>query len=347
MKVAIDTSPVRTGHVVRGVGIYTKNLLEALREVVKEEEDRIEILEGRREEADIWHLPYFEPYFITLPFFARVPVVVTIHDTTRVIYTDHYPPGIKGRLKFLYQKLALGRVAGVMTDSECSKKDIVRFLDVPGDRVHVVRLAPGRVFGQIKSEKELARVKGKYNLPSKFVLYVGDVDWNKNVLGLVRAVKMTNLPLVIVGKQAVSQDFNRAHIEMKPLVELLEKYGRDPQVIRLGFVPEEDLVGVYNLATLYCQPSFYEGFGLPVLEAMASGCPVVCSKRASLVEIGGDAVEWVNPDDTKQMAEVIRGVAESEEKKKELIKKGLVWVKQFNWIKTARQVIDIYKMSLK
>jgi glycosyltransferase involved in cell wall biosynthesis len=149
-----------------------------------------------------------------------------------------------------------------------------------------------------------------------------------------------------VGKQAIQENFDKKHVENRPLVQLIEEYGNDPLVRRLGFVLNDDLVAIYNLAAVYCQPSFYEGFGLPVLEAMACGCPVVAANTGSLPEICGNAAIMVNPNDIKSIAGGLREVVENEDLRRDLIKKGLNQVKKFSWEKTAEETIRVYERVL-
>jgi glycosyltransferase involved in cell wall biosynthesis len=178
------------------------------------------------------------------------------------------------------------------------------------------------------------------------VLYVGDVNYNKNILGLAKACKIAKIPLVIAGKQAAQKEFDREHIENQPLLEFLTKYGEDKQVLRLGFVDDNDLVSLYNLATLCCQPSFYEGFGLPVLEAFACEVPVVAAKTQALVEIAEPACLFADPNDPDEIAEKILQVAEDNELRNQLIERGKVLVKNYSWEKTARETFEVYKKVL-
>lgn len=344
MKVALDVSPLRSEHQFRGIGTYTRNLLEALR-VIKKVNFQVVLVENKQvpQDCDLIHYPFFDLFFRTLPLVRRKKTVVTIHDTTPLVFSEHYPPGVKGKLKLQTQKLALKTVDRVITDSKNSKKDIVKYLNYPQEKIEVVYLAPNKVFQPTKDAKKLTRIEKKYRLPKRFVLYVGDVNYNKNIIGLVKAGKAAKMPLVIIGKQAVPKEFDKDHIESQSLVQLIKEYGKDPEVIRLGFVSEEDLVVIYSLATVYCQPSFYEGFGLPVLEAMACGTPVVTSKKASLAEIAGKAAILVDPYDINDIANGLTVAVEDENLREELIKKGFEQAKKFNWKKVANETYKVYQ----
>lgn len=336
MKIFVDTKPLRTGHAVRGVGSYTRNLIETLKK-----RGGVKLVNSPRL-ADVVHIPYFDLFFNTLEVSGK-PTVVTIYDVIPLIYSEHYPPGIRGKINFWRQKWELKKVNAVITISETSKKDIVRFLDVPQQKIRVSHLAPGKMFKPITSHSSLITARKKYNLPDSFVLYVGDVNYNKNVLRLVKACKKIGVPLVIIGKQAAEKDFDRAHIENEPLLHLIEEYGDDPDVVRLGFVSEEDLVKIYNLATVYCQPSLYEGFGLPVLEAMACGTPVAAAKTQALVEIAEGAALFVDPKDTEDISHELKKVLTNKKLQEELSAKGLKHVQNFSWEKHADETLRVYK----
>src|SRR5258708_215143 len=268
MRVAIDNGPLSSGHSVRGVGAYTRGLINALGSEVEAVDFEKTDLSG----YDILHYPYFNPFIVTLPFRKTAKIVVTIHDLIPLLYPDHYVPGIKEDINYFVNKILF-------------------------EKVHVVYLAPRKIFKKIVDKKMLKSIQEKYNLPKEFVLYVGDVNYNKNVPGLINAAKIAKMPLVIVGKQAVEiedlardmksisgvQDFirfllDKPHPELKHYQEIVKSLENNTDVFRLGYVSDEDLVAIYNLSSIYCQPSFYEGFGLPVLEAVASGTKVVASR---------------------------------------------------------------------
>lgn len=346
MKVLIDVSPLETVHQHRGIGAYTKSLVNALK--AREDENEYVFSRGEKllKNVDLVHYPWFDLFQLTLPLEKPYPTVVTVHDVIPLLFPQQYPKGARGWLKFRVQKFSLNQARAVITDSENSKTDIVRTLSFPEKKIFVVPLAPASIFKKLKGSEWKDKVRKKYKLPEKFALYVGDVNWNKNVVGLVRAAKKAKIPLVIVGKQAASKDFDRTHPENQPLVELQELIDED--VILTGFVPESDLVEIYNLASLYAQPSFYEGFGLPPLEAMACLVPVVASKRASLPEVLGEAAVFVEPGDYNKIASGIRKVLNlSAEERERLIKKGQKQAAKYSWRKVADETVAVYHQALK
>ena len=346
MKIAIDAGPMSKGDVGRGIGFYTEQLVKHLKKLKDVDLDLVDAARNDLAKYDIVHYQKFHPYFFSVPFTKSIPSILTIHDLIYLIYPKHYPAGIKGKLRFLIQRELVKKMDAIITVSETSKKDIVRFLGIPQEKIHVVYLAPREIFKKMTNTTILSSIVVKYKLPQKFVLYVGDVNYNKNLLGLAQACKIAKIPLVIAGKQAAKEDFDRNHPENKPLANLLQKYGEDKDIMRVGFVPDDDLAAIYNLASLYCQPSFYEGFGLPVLEAYASECPVVASRTQALVEIGEPAAYFADPKDPKDIAEKISQVSNDRELKDQLVQRGKALVKNYSWDKTAKETLEVYKKVL-
>lgn len=369
MRVAIDTSPLKRGDKVRGVGEYTRQLFAALGKKAKTSKNlhisEVDLSKDDLSGHDLLHLPYFSPFQTTLPKNSNTKVIVTIHDLTPLIYPKHYPPGFRGWLNLQAQKRRLKEVDAIITDSETSKKDIVRFFGIKTEKIFPTHLAAADHFRVVNSKDKLEKVARKYRLPKKFVLYVGDINYNKNIPGLIKACSLAKLPLVIVGKQAKEIEelgvdlhsisgprdwirflFNQPHPELAHYKKILSAYKSNNQVMRLGFVPIEELVAIYNLATVYCQPSFYEGFGLPVLEAMACGTPVVAARTQALVEIAGNSALFADPKDPKDLADKIKSVFNDKKLQEELLKKGLKLSKKYSWKKTASETIRVYKAAL-
>lgn len=349
MKIAIDVSPLSTGHRVRGIGFYLENLRKALLEYHPENE-YIFFKRGENlpKDTDLVHFPYFDPFFITLPFYKQLKTVVTVHDLTPLVFPEAFPRGIKGEIRWQMQKLSLRKTDAVITDSECSKRDVIKIAGVRESKVKSVYLAAGEHFRDIKNETEkLKEVRKKFKLPEKFVLYVGDVTWNKNLPRLINASKIANAPLVMVGKALASNDFDKENPWNKDLVEVqLMTEGQD-SIKKLGFVESEELVAIYNLATVFTMPSLYEGFGLPVLEAMACGCPVITSKEGSLKEVADNAALIVDAYDEGDIANGIQKVFNDMNLQKELTLKGFERAKKFSWKKTALETVKVYEQVAK
>lgn len=383
MKVAIDSGPLTSGHSVRGVGAYTGELIKSINQLssnslnqlvnksVKRELDnsiKFEAVDFGKTDLrkyDVVHYPYFHPFQKTLPdrFFPRQKIVVTIHDLIQLIYPTIYQPGLKGQINFWKQKKLINRVDAIIVPTETSKKDVVRFLNVDPNKVYVIYEGVKMVYGKIVDGGLLRRIGNKYKLPKQFVLYVGDVNYNKNIPTLIKACLKINVPLVICGKQALEvadaginlmnlegpRDyfrflFNIPHPELKHYFELSEEFDNNKdKIVRLGFVQDRDLAVIFNLASVYVQPSYYEGFGLPVLEAFASETPVVISKTNCLVEIAGDAALVADPKSVGQFADKINRLLKNRGTKEHLITKGRERLKKFSWDKAAEETTLVYK----
>lgn len=365
IKVAIDSAPLNSGDKVRGIGVHTRELVKSIN-FLEKKEISVDIVDFKNEKLtdyDILHFQNFNPYLTHLPHEKIAKkMLITIHDLIYLIYPDKYKSGIRGKVNFLKQKSLLKNFDGILTISETSKKDICRFLEIDPDIVYVVPLAPKNIFNVNPGIQFLNTIKEKYNLPDKFVLYVGDINYNKNIPKLIEACKLSKVTLVIVGKQAKEIEylpseniknlkgprdylrflFGIPHPELSHYKKLNREF-RKNNVKTLGFVPDEDLVAIYRLATLYVQPSLYEGFGLGVLEAFASGCPVVCSKTQALVETSEGAALFADPKSSSDISAKIKIFKDNEILRKEYIKKGLERSKNFSWKNVALKTIEVYK----
>lgn len=345
MWVAIDTTPLATASKFRGVGLYTKKLLEGLN---SQGAVKIITFEGKNipPSVNLVHYPYFSPFFLSLPPVLKIGFVVTVHDLIPLVFPKAYPPGIKGKVRFLIQRKRVKNAKMIITDSESSKKDINKYLGIPVDRIRVVYLAAANNVKRINDKNLLEKVSQKFNLPKRFVLYVGDVNFNKNLPSLLKACLNIKIPLVIVGRQAVQKDFDLGNVENAPLIELNKLIEEKGGAIKLGYVEENDLSALYSLANVYCQPSYYEGFGLQILEAFACGVPVVAGNVSSMPEVAGDAAVLVNPYSVDNIAEGIVKIINNEQMKKELINRGYERAKKFSWEKTVQETIKVYEEVL-
>ncbi len=310
LRVKLISTPLKDGNSTRGVGEYTRRL--------------VSMIEYQDKDPEVVHYPFFDLFRHTLPIFRKCKTVVTIHDVIPLEYPEIYKPGIKGWINLQLQKLALSGVEQVITDSYASVKAIHKHLRVPHHKIKLIYLAAGDEF----KPKKVTR---KYGLPKKFVLFIGDVNWNKNIPGLIAACKINSLPLVIIGRQAKEiETFDLNHPELKHLKDLDLS-----NVIRLGYVSDEEKVDILNLASVYCQPSFAEGFGIPVLEAMACGIQVAVSKTHSLPEISGNTATYFDPYNIEAMAEAILIAMNS---KYDVISQS----KKFSWSKTLKEIQMVY-----
>src|SRR3990167_45276 len=343
MKVVVDISPTLTGHSVRGIGSYTQKLVEQFKKGNWPVEFEFFETPNSPPPADVVHYPYFDLFFHSLPIKKSTGRVVTIHDVIPLVFPDYFPVGIKGYINLFFQKKALKNVDAIICDSQTSKKDIVSKLSFPQDKIHVIYLAASSNFNPITDENTLFSVSKKYNLPKKFVLYVGDVNWNKNILNLLEAVKIAKVKLVMVGKALTDDSLT----QVKEIDRIIKKLGLQKQVIKTGYVSENDLISIYNLASLTILPSFYEGFGLPVLESMACSTPVVCSNVASLSEITNNSAIFCDPADPNNIARNITRVLNLSKKQRQNLSQKLVkHASKFSWQKEAKETVNVYRETL-
>jgi glycosyltransferase involved in cell wall biosynthesis len=337
--------PSNLKHRVRGTGYYLENLKKAFLKYYPNNYSFIKA-EDISSNLDLVHYPFFEPFFLTLPIFKKNKTIVTVHDLTPLVFSKFFPKGLRGLLKWQLQKIALKNSDAIITDSNSSKKDILKFVGVSDAKVKVVYLAPGEEFKKLKDLKSTQDLKNKYNLPEKFVLYVGDVTWNKNLPRLVKAIIKLDIPFVMVGKALIEDNFDKDNPWNQDLVEVQKLVENNKKIKRLGFVSTSDLVGLYNLAAVFAMPSVYEGFGLPVLEAMSCGTPVVTTKKGSLHETTEGNAFYVDPYDIDNIAEGIKMIFMDDKMQKDFSQKGLNQAKKFTWQKTARETLDVYKNVL-
>jgi glycosyltransferase involved in cell wall biosynthesis len=335
IKISLDTSPLKSGHANRGIGTYTRELEKHLKK-------SSEVTLVSSAEAEVIHHPYFDLFFTTLSFQQPKPTIVTIHDVIPLVFSDHYPPGFKGWFNLKRQQLSLSKVKAVITDSATSKKDIHNHLSVPVDKIYVVPLAANPDL--IKpSPTQLKQTAAKYQLPEKYILYVGDINYNKNIPELIRSLKYLpdDLILVLVGK----------NFKVQPIPEwqairtaLLEQNLAQRVKMLTNVDSTADLAAIYSSAQAYVQPSLYEGFGLPVLEALSCQVPVVSTNNSSLTEVGGEVVNFSNSTIGIDLASAINEVLSfTPAQRKTVIKNGLKWSQSYSWDKTATITAEIYQ----
>lgn len=354
MKVAINILPLQSAHKDRGIGYYTKNLVENLKEDTSiEVQEFTDITQVRQ--TDIVHYPWFDLYFHTLPIRKIYPTIVTIHDVIPLIFRAHYPVGLKGKINLRLQKFSLRSCKHILTDSKTSKTDIGNFLKIKNEKISAIYLAASKDF-RVLTDTKLLYIKRKYNLPNRFLLYVGDANWVKNLPFLIEGfneiIKQTNLgdiKLVLVGGVFLKKVENINHPELESLKivnRLIDKLHLEDKVIRPGNLTTDELVGFYNLATIYIQPSIYEGFGLPILQAFACGTPVVSSNRGSLPEIGGQSAVYFDPENLKQFTSIIKELVENTSIRNKLSKLGIKQAAKFSWKKTAEETKLVYLKTI-
>lgn len=292
-------------------------------------------LAAARAKVDVYHAPHY-----VLPILTPGHQVVTIHDCIHLMFPEYLPYRLgKGYARAMMYS-ATHRADRILTVSESSKRDILRFFPVKPEKISVIHNAIDEQFRVSPTEDAIERVRERYQLTNPFVLYVGNVKPHKNVERLIEAFallrrKATNgLKLVIIGDE-ISR--------FQTLRRAVHRHKLHKHVRFLGFVPDDTLSVLYRLAGVFVFPSLYEGFGLPPLEAMACGAPVITSNVSSLPEVVGDAALLVDPYSSEAIADAMRRVLTDSTLSSCLRAKGLARAQDFSWERSVARTLDIYR----
>jgi glycosyltransferase involved in cell wall biosynthesis len=378
MRIVIDGFPLRVGSA--GIGMYTQELLGALTRVAPEHEcyladfgprlsttklcpglpegdykaeigrlvarvtpawkalplalrESLTRLQAARLGADL----YFGTNFFGV-FHPSFKTIITVHDMSHVHYPrETYPPMYRKLTKNLPQDAS--RAHAILADSESTKHDTMTYLGVPPAKVHVIYSGVSRLFRPIASEAERAVCRRRYALPTRFLLYLGTVEPRKNVLRLLEAFRLLSADprfqhhLVMAG----GRGWRDTSIQ-----RTLASFPQRTRIVLTGWVEQADLPALYSMADVFVYPSLYEGFGLPVVEAMACGTPVITSNVSSLPEVAGDAALLVDPRSTDSIALAVRRLIEDPGLTESLRKKGLNRARLFSWESSARRALEIF-----
>jgi glycosyltransferase involved in cell wall biosynthesis len=269
---------------------------------------------------------------------VRAASVFTLHDLIFEIYPEHHK-----RYNYTFLKLMMPRFLRaadqIIAVSQHTRADAVRIYGIPGEKITVIYEGVDPHYRLTRDPTTLAAVRVRYSLPEQFILHVGTIEPRKNLGRLLDAVaalkrEFPGLKLVLVGKKGWLYD---------SFFQKLAQSGLESEVLFPGFVAEEDLPLVYQLATVFAFPSVYEGFGLPPLEAMACGVPVVCSNASSLPEVVGGGGLMVDPHDTSALTAALRRVLADEPLRQELSGRGVEQAARFSWDRAARETLDVYR----
>lgn len=289
-----------------------------------------------KEGIDIFHSPTFH-----LPIFTpRIKKIITIHDIILLKFSQTYPRNFV-RYAALMLKIAIKVTDAIIVPSESTKKDIIKIFKVKADKIYIVPHGVRHGLNLINDNYYLINIKNKYNLPDNFILFVSTIEPRKNLEGLIRAysnIRKTGIShkLVVCGGKGWLHEYER-------ITKIAGELGVTEHISFIGYLPDEDIAAIYNLAALFVYPSLYEGFGFPPLEAMACGCPVITSNTSSLPEVVGEAAIMVNPYDIEELTKAMYEVLTNNELKLKMKKQGLERAKMFSWGKSAREHVSIYE----
>ncbi|MBN1296574.1 glycosyltransferase family 4 protein [bacterium] len=285
---------------------------------------------------------FFSPAFYSIQMRRGIPQVVLIHDLAVYDEAETVNPVFR-----LYLRNMIGssvRNATVLTTpSEFIRQRIIDRFHVPDDRVRAIHLGVDPSFCRY-DDRRAEQLRRQYCLPSRFILNVATIEPRKNLMSLLDAYSIYKLraadplPLILIGKPGYRSEEIRSRAEDADL---------STHVRFLGYIPEPDLVQLMGLAVCMVFPSVYEGFGLPVLEAMATGCPVIASNRSALPEVTGEAAKLVDPDDCLALSHMIETVTGHAELRRRMSIAGKMRAEQFSWEKMAQQYLDVFDAAMR
>lgn len=364
MKIAVM---LRTLEEKQGIGIYARNLMSS---ILSKDEDNVYYFIYSNESQvgtfgnyknlkevvipckskflwDQWsvfrfakknHIKIIFNTKFSVPLLSSCKTVMVFHGSEWFVYPQFY-----SRLDILYNKIFLPRycrkTSAISSVSKTTADDMIKFIDFDNRKVFVVHSAMDPVFKPVKDERVLSFIKEKYHLPERYILFVGKLYPGKNFRNIVRAFKRIKeevdlpLKLVSVGDLRWKYETDLKEIETHELKDDIQF---------TGWIDQKDMPVLYSLAELFLFPSLYEGFGIPILEAMACGCPVVTSNTGACPEIAGSAAILVDPHDPDNIAEEVISVIKDNFLRKKIIQLGYIESKKFSWEKAAKETLNIF-----
>lgn len=275
--------------------------------------------------------------YISWPTVLPTKKIVAVYDLSHLIYPQYTDANL---LKFFnkFLKTSITDASHILTISENSKREIMHNYAVQSENISIIHPAVDHTVYYPRAAKEVSAVRNKYNLRKPYILSVATLEPRKNFVGLLRAYD--TLPEEIKQRYGLVLTGAKGWLDDE-INELYDKLSKKYDIIRTGYLPDEDLPALYSGASLFAYPTFYEGFGMPPLEAMACGTPVVTSNNSSLPEVVGDAAVMVEAQDTRAIAQAMERVLAQPKLSTELSKKGIVRAKEFTWEKSAAQLIEL------
>lgn len=381
MRVLLDATGLFNPHRFRGVGRYVSGLINGFESILKDDSEiELHCLEQIRGNENNGYLPfptvhnrrpsypsirlqwlwnslllakevaetenflYHSTDYNGIPISKKFKTVATLYDLIPLSFSDTYlrnkPLDIRLGYKSILRRYQ--RADHIISISEATKKDATQLLGISDDKITVVPLAfDKKLFHPPKDSDAVKKVKIKYNLPERYFLYSGSLEPHKNIERVLRAYKsLSNLPerFVFIGIHSKRQ---RESFSCQ-----IREFKLTERVKHLGYVEDGDLSALYCGATAFVFPSLKEGFGLPALEAMACGCPVISSRLSAMPEVVGDAGILIDPYDEKTLKESMARLSSDEKLREQLKEKGLKQASLFSWERCAQKTLEVYKKSL-
>lgn len=343
---------------VTGLGVFTNNFVKSLSGIPQKEfefsflsrkqeggwntlrrlwwENGERVRAARRERLQVLHVPAFAP-----PLFKPCRVVVTVHDLIGMVFQNQL--GLPSRLYWgRWLPLTVKNADVFIADSEHTKKDMIRHIGISGEKIRVIYPSGHEGFRPDVGAEKIREVKVGFGIAEKYFMTVGTIEPRKNVLRVISAFRefskkkrSSRYQLVLTG----SREFARGKF-----YESVKRTGADlDSVVTTGYVGADELNALYCGAEAFLFPSLYEGFGIPVLEAMASGTPVLTARSSSLPEVAGDAAYYVDPARPDDIARGMAELADQEPLRRELAGKGFLRIRKFSWRETALKTMDVYR----
>jgi glycosyltransferase involved in cell wall biosynthesis len=300
---------------------------------------------------------FFNPHFFVAPVSNNCKKAVTFHDLSFKLYPEFF-----SRSKRIWQKILMNakkeaqKAGKIIAVSNSTKQDLIDFYKIPEEKIKVIYSGIEQDFKKGISDEKILKVKKKYRLPDKFILYFGTIEPRKNLIGLIKAFEIFKKNFILKQTQSNIKKKQFSNIQLviagekgwlyKNVFKMARQSSFSSEIIFTGFVNNSDKPYLYKLASLFVYPSFYEGFGFPPLEAMSCGIPTITSKFSSLPETVGKAAIMIDPYDIDEFACAMNLALNDENLREKLKKQGFEQVKKFSWQKCAQETLEVLK-SLK
>jgi glycosyltransferase involved in cell wall biosynthesis len=307
---------------------------------------------------------FLSPHFLITPLSKKAKRIMIFYDLSFLRFPNFFSWQKRLWHKFMLPQKQAQRAEMIIAISESTKQDLIDFYKISSDKIKVIYPGIDKKFVPIYDKEKLIQIKNKYFLPDNFILYFGTIEPRKNILGIIKAfegikkekfgkildVNWQGFEGVVRGQKDKIFDFSKLKLVIAgakgwiydEVFEKAEKSEFKNDIIFTGFVSEEDKLYLYNLAKVFVYPSFFEGFGLPPLEAMACGVPTIVSNKSSLSEVVGSSAIMIDPKNPNEISWTAKEILENQELSEFLIKKGLRHTKKFNWDETAKQFLEMF-----